>query len=150
LRIRSITLLNGQLRSVVATLLLPMQLIACSSPPRDPVDDFLATRARTPTPLEQEDEEQRHGFLVEGDEHAWLARRGIRVTQPISLSTSGSDDLRHGCSPVFPVVGTSYGIYYLPSDELYRGVVGLYLALCFASEQDAINAGYRRGPHGPR
>jgi hypothetical protein len=44
-------------------------------------------------------------------------------------------------------MATDYGASYLPSDELYSGMGSFWAELCFASEQNAIDAGYRRGPH---
>src|SRR5439155_18127281 len=63
------------------------------------------------------------------DRPAWLARRGVRVIRQL-----GAD----ACPAAFPVAATAYGIYYLPSDELYAGMTGLWVELCFTTEQDAI------------
>jgi hypothetical protein len=103
------------------------------------------------TPTAQETEREAHRTAYEtakaADVDAWLARQGVKVIGPENKDPEKSPT----CPVTFPVAGVAYGDYYLPSDKLYPqdDIIEnvLYLTLCFATEQDAINAGYHRGPH---
>jgi len=101
-----------------------------------------------PTRLEREEDGLISAWHAAPDKHGTLLRRGIRVAAPVSTDTSDNASSLPECSPAFPVVGTEYGVYYLPSDELYRSIwTSLYRGVCFASEEDATRAGYQCGPH---
>jgi hypothetical protein len=101
----------------------------------------------TPTRLERERDAMRYAYDHATPADAWLARQGVRVIQA-EVKSVGLD---MECPNTFPVAAVSYGVYYLPSDDLYpkSGDIDSFLdlQLCFATEQDAINAGYQRGPH---
>jgi hypothetical protein len=118
---------------------------ACSSSPPQPTPI-----PPTLTPLEQEEETHMRAWEDGGRSTNWLARQGVRVIHPHGEDLGDSMALPD-CSPAFPVAGTEYGLYYLPSDELYEGFNRIiHTDLCFTSEDDAIRAGYRRAPHGVR
>lgn len=100
----------------------------------------------TETPLHAADRQRWAAFfyLERGQRPGWQARQGMRVVR----KEFGSDDVSAACPPGFPVWAKDYGYYYLPSDELYGHAGLLDLGdLCFAAEEDAITAGYQRGPH---
>jgi hypothetical protein len=103
----------------------------------------------TPTRLQREESELLSAWHQVNDKHGTLLRQGVRVAAPVSADHDDDNTITlPTCSPAFPVIGTDYGVYYLPSDELYRGLwTGIYRSLCFASEEDAVRAGYQRGPH---
>jgi hypothetical protein len=138
-------IISGQVRFVLILSVLLTVSAGCSllllaptpTPPAIP----------TPTQLERERDAIQNSFDQATPADAWLVQRGVRVIQPESASIEAPSD----CPSTFPIVGVAYGVYYLPSDELYPkpGELDSLLNLrhCFAAEQDAINAGYRRGPH---
>lgn len=98
------------------------------------------------TPIEEDDWQRYSAFLdlESGTESHWQASRGLHViTMPVA--TDGKDDV---CPAEFPVRAKQYGAYYLPSDELYTTAgIGTFGDLCFLTERDAVNSGYKRGPH---
>lgn len=139
-----------------------LAFVACSpSPSLTDLQTPPTREAATLTPLQQEFQVHQQAYneakgepykrTAQGD--AWLSRRGVRVVARSGLEIQAHPE---GCPPSFPVRGTESGLYFLPSDELYRdrqtGMSSEFFSdqLCFASEQDAVQVGYRRGPHGSR
>ena len=110
----------------------------------------------TPTRLEQEyeasvDSWRERTQLTRG--HDVLQRQGVRVTSPSSNRIGDNYEYLSACSDQYPVMGTEFGQYFLPEDAAedtdfsFAVYIGLYVDLCFASEEDAVRAGYQRGPH---
>jgi hypothetical protein len=114
------------------------------------VESTLTPVPPTRTRLQQADFDQSTPWFDVEDKHGEQLRRGVRVSVPVSSSDqeNSSNAAFPACSPAFPVVGTEYGVYYLPSDELYNSLwTQLFRSLCFAAEEGAVRAGYQRGPH---
>lgn len=118
----------------------------------------------TPTRLEQERDALREEWRVRTRStsgHAVLRQRGIRITSPDSNELNDNVIGYFACSDDFPVMGTESGYYYLPEDLLaadasddpigarinFAFSVGFGFSVCFAAEEDAMRAGYQRGPH---
>ncbi len=113
-----------------------------------------------------------HGGPLDRDEAAYFAgvgsdadarerhmlSKGVRVIQP-DIQVITQDDDEYGsreeygpayCPETFPVIGTTYGVYYLDTDEMFHEFEsGDRIGLCFASEGAARSAGYIHGPVAP-
>jgi hypothetical protein len=142
---------SPELRVRAMALILPVVLLLAAG------CDALVPSPPTPTPvpptltrLERIDVDAVDAWFAEGnsDKHGGLLRRGVRVTVPVRPGDRGDNSYASPeCSPAYPVIGTEDGVYFLPSDELYKGLwTSLLRGLCFASEEDAVRAGYRRAP----
>jgi hypothetical protein len=68
----------------------------------------------TPTRLERERDALQRAYDHATPADAWLVQQEVRVFHP----ESKSDQSAPACPSTFPVVGVSYGVYYLPADEL--------------------------------
>jgi hypothetical protein len=139
-------------RGLVAVSLVAVILVGCGTFSR-PVPTSTPVPP-TPTRLEQE-----RTALVEAWEsrtrttsgHAVLREQGIRATSPDANRLNDNVITHYECSHEFPVMGTEYARYFLPDDRFDHidslFTIGLHLAVCFATEEDALRAGYQRGPH---
>jgi hypothetical protein len=102
----------------------------------------------TLTPVESAVLERDREFraLSEDEKLSRLTAAGVRVIHQSLVDDTNDDSITIGCPTQFPVAAIDEGWYFLPSDEIYS-TFWIFPRLCFLTEQDAVSAGYQRGPH---